>query len=50
MTQTLIVLAACFVVFVLFVVVRRLRLSHVPDTLSSDVLSRINTEYSELPQ
>ena len=50
MIQTLLVLAGGFAMLLLIAVVRKLRMSQVPDHLSPDVLTRINTEYAELPQ
>jgi hypothetical protein len=44
------VLAGGFAALVMIAVVRRVRASQMPAPLSPDVLTRINTEYSELPQ
>jgi hypothetical protein len=50
MIQTLIVLAGGVAVLALVAFVRKVRVSQVPDRLSPEVLTRINTEYAELPQ
>jgi hypothetical protein len=43
-------LAAGLAVFVAITFARKLHASQMPDYLSPQVLSRINTDYSELPQ
>ena len=50
MFQTVVVLAGCVAALMTFALVRKIRAGHVPDSLSPDVLTRITTEYSELPQ
>jgi hypothetical protein len=50
MVPTLLVLSIGFVVFGVMAVVRRLRVSQVPDHLPPQVLTRIIAEYPELPQ
>ena len=50
MVQTLLVLSVGLAVFGVIAFARKLHASHVPDHLSPQVLTRINTEYSELPQ
>jgi hypothetical protein len=50
LVQTLLVLAVGLAVFGVIAFARKLHASQVPDRLSPDVLMRINTEYSELPQ
>jgi hypothetical protein len=50
MIQTMMVLAGGFAALVMIALVRKVRASHMPPPLSPDVLTRINAEYSELPQ
>lgn len=50
MVQTLLVLAVGLTVFGVITFARKLHASQVPDHLSPEVLMRINTDYSELPQ
>ena len=50
MIQMVLAVAGGFAALVMIAFVRRVRAGHVPDSLSPDVLTRINTEYSELPQ
>ena len=48
--QTLLVLAVGLAVFGVIAVARKLHASRVPEYLSPQVLTRINADYSELPQ
>jgi hypothetical protein len=50
MIQAVIVLATAFAALVIIAFVRKVRAGHAPDHLSPEVLTRINTEYAELPQ
>jgi hypothetical protein len=50
MIQTAIVLAGGFTALVMIALIRKMRAVQLPDRLSPDVLTRINTDYSELPQ
>jgi hypothetical protein len=50
MIQTLLVLAVGLAVFGAIVIFRKVHASHMPDSLSPQVLTRINAEYSEQPQ
>jgi hypothetical protein len=47
---TLLVLAVGLAVFGMIAIARKLHASQMPDYLSPQVLMRINTDYSELPQ
>jgi hypothetical protein len=47
---TLLVLAVGLAVFGMIAIARKSHASQVPDYLSPQVLMRINTDYSELPQ
>jgi hypothetical protein len=49
-TSILLLLAIGVVVLGVIVIVRRLRAGELSDSLSPEVMTRINTEYSELPQ
>ena len=50
MVQTLLAVTVGLAVFGVIAVVRKLHASRVPDYLSPHVLTRINSDYSELPQ
>jgi len=50
LVQTLLVLAVGLATFGVIALARRVHSSRVPDSLSPQVLMRINTDYSELPQ
>jgi hypothetical protein len=50
LVQTLLVAAVGLTVFGVIAFALKLRASQVPDQLSPEVLMRINTDYSELPQ
>jgi ABC-type bacteriocin/lantibiotic exporter with double-glycine peptidase domain len=50
MVQTLLVLAVGVAVLGVIAFARKLHASRVPDHMSPQVLMRINSDYSELPQ
>ena len=50
MIQTVMVLAGGFMALVMIALVRKVRAGQMPAPLSPEVLTRINAEYSELPQ
>ena len=50
LARMLLVLAVGVVVLGIVALIRRLRSGEVPDYLSPQVMTRINTEYSQLPQ
>ena len=50
LVQTLLAVAAGLAIFGVITVARKLHASRVPEYLSPQVLTRINADYSELPQ